>query len=95
MPHHGTSAIENHACTMETDILFRQQKKGFSKTLQCRALQQYNTPEKVIILQGTLLSLLCQEITGRDGLGTTGHTWLSSSLLLWPYMDGCLENQSL
>jgi len=26
MPHHGTSVIENHAYTMETDILFRQKK---------------------------------------------------------------------
>lgn len=67
MPHQGTSVIENHAYTMQTDILFRQ-KKGFRKTLQCRALQQYNTPEKVIILQGTSPSLLCQEIKGRQAL---------------------------
>lgn len=35
------------------------------------------------------------ETTGRDGLGTPGHTCLSSSLLLWPYMHGRLEHQSL
>jgi len=92
---------------METDILFRQKKDSvkqfsaghYNSTTPLRKWLFYKELKRHYYAKRWKAGSHCGayelETTGRDGLGTSGHTWHSSSLLLWPYIHGRLEHQSL